>query len=113
LEEVTVIADSGPVMLFRDCTSLSRADASVWIWVSALIWLCRVFPSVCHACSGARAAVTAEFTAEVTSIPDEEDPVAASRIELMSMADEEEDKDESRELSDDDDVLIMTAFSAF
>ena len=112
LEEVTVIADSGPVMLFSDCTSLSRADASVWIWVSALIWLCRVLPSVSHACSGARAAVTAEFTAEVTSIPDEEAPVAASRIELMSMDDEEEDNDESRELSDDDAVLIMTAFSA-
>ena len=111
-EELTVIADSGPAMLFKFCTSLSRVDAAVWICVNALIWLCRVLSSVSHACSGASAAVTAEFTAAVTSIPDEEAPVAASRMELMSMDDEEEDNDESRELSDDDAVLIMTAFSA-
>jgi hypothetical protein len=55
--------------------------------------------------------VTAEFTAAVTSIPDEEAPVAASRIELMSMFDAEGDIDESRELSDDDAVLIIVAFS--
>jgi hypothetical protein len=55
--------------------------------------------------------VIAEFTAAVTSIPDEEAPVAASRIELMSMGDEEEDIDESRELSDEDAVLIIVAFS--
>ena len=111
LEELTVIADSGPVKLLRFCTSLSRVDASVWICVSALIWLCRVLSSVCQACSGASAAVIAEFTAAVTSIPDEEAPVAASRIELMSMGDEEEDIDESRELSDEDAVLIIVAFS--
>lgn len=111
-EELTVIADSGPVKLLRFCTSLSRVDASVWICVRALIWLCKVLSSVCQACSGASAAVTAAFTADVTSIPGEDAPNAASRMELMSMDDEEVgDMDESRELSDDDDVLMRTAFS--
>jgi len=36
-EEVTVIADKGPVMLLRDCISLSRLVASVWIRVKAVI----------------------------------------------------------------------------
>ena len=35
-EEDTLMAESGPLMLFRDCTSLSRLVASVWIVVSAL-----------------------------------------------------------------------------
>ena len=62
-------------------------------------------------CSGASAAVTAEFTAAVTSIPGEEAPKAASRMELMSTPDEEEDDDKS-ELSDDAKVLITGAFSS-
>ncbi len=36
LEEDTVLADSGPVRVFRACMSLSRLVASVWIWVKAV-----------------------------------------------------------------------------
>ena len=58
--------------------------------------------------SGASAAVTAEFTADVTSMPGVEAPSAASRIELRSIPDEE-DPDDKRALSADADVLIINA----
>jgi hypothetical protein len=41
-EEVTVLADKGPVMLLSACTSLSMFVVSVWSWVRAFAWLCRV-----------------------------------------------------------------------
>jgi hypothetical protein len=69
-----------------------------------------VLSSVSQICSGASAAVTAAFTAAVTSIPGEEDPKAASRIELMSMPDDP-DADDKSELSEDAEVLIANAFS--
>jgi hypothetical protein len=55
--------------------------------------------------------VTAELTAAVTSIPGDEAPKAASRIELISIPDDEA-ADDKRELSDEADVLIIDAFSS-
>ena len=89
-EEDTVTADKGPVMLLRDCMSLSRLVASVCSWVKAVVWLCSVVSWFSQDCSGASAAVTAALTAEVTSMPEEDAPVAACRIWLRSMPDEEE-----------------------
>jgi hypothetical protein len=41
-EDVTAMADRGPAMLFKLCTSLSRFVASVWSAVKAVVWLWRV-----------------------------------------------------------------------
>ena len=56
-----------------------------------------------HAVSGARAAVMAAFTAEVTSSPEDEDPYAACRMELRSI--EDDDPDPRRELSAEKDPM--------
>jgi hypothetical protein len=37
-EEATVLLESGPLMLFRLCISLSRLVASVWRVFKAVIW---------------------------------------------------------------------------
>ena len=47
----------------------------------------------------------AEFTAAVTSIPDDDAPVAAWRMELRSIDDE--DDDESRELSAETELITV------
>jgi hypothetical protein len=44
-------------------------------------------------------------------MPGDEDPVAASSMELMSMPDDE-DADDKSELSEDAEVLIANAFSS-
>jgi hypothetical protein len=49
--------------------------------------------------------VIAELTAAVTSIPDDEDPVAAWRIELRSI--EVDDDEESRELSAETELIAV------
>ena len=105
-EEVTALADKGPIKLFSDCMSLSSEVTSVWIVVKALLWLCSVDCCDSHAVSGASAALTAALTAEVTSMPELDDPVAASRIELRSIDDELFDEDRS-ELNTED-VLIRS-----
>jgi len=48
----------------------------------------------------------AEFTAAVTSIPEDDAPVAAWRIELRSIDVEDED-DESRELSAETELITV------
>ena len=52
-EDVTVLADRGPVMLLSACTSLSMLLASVWSWVRSVDWLCSVACWFSHAVSGA------------------------------------------------------------
>jgi hypothetical protein len=49
--------------------------------------------------------VIAELTAEVTSMPDEEDPVAAWRIELRSIEDEDDVEDERSESNADTELI--------
>jgi hypothetical protein len=87
-DEFTVREARGPVRSFRVCISASSIEAPDCSVVSALFWLWSVASCDCQAFSGACAAVTAAFTADVTSIPGEDDPKAACRIELMSMEDE-------------------------
>src|ERR1035441_371316 len=70
--------------------SLSRFVVSVWSWVRAVFWLFKRACWFCQAVSGARAAVRAAFTAEVTSMPAADAPVAACRIWLRSIPDEED-----------------------
>jgi len=86
LDELTVVADKGPVRLLSDCISSSRLVAAVWSWFSAVVWFCRVVCCDSQACSGASAAVMEALTAAFTSMPGLDDPVAASRMELRSMA---------------------------
>jgi hypothetical protein len=110
LEDVTVVADSAPVRLLSACTSESRLLASVWIWVSALVWLSRVLICDCQVSSGPSAADTAEFTAEVTSIPGVDAPSAASRMALRLIEDDESD-DPSNELSKEVELMdVMPSF---
>jgi hypothetical protein len=54
----------------------------------------------------------AEFTADVTSIPEEDAPVAACRMELRSMEDEVlDDEDDDNNESMDELVLMTNLFS--
>jgi len=46
------------------------------------------------------------FTAAVTSIPEEDDPVAACKMELMSMP----DVDERREFSEETELISFASF---
>jgi len=108
-DEDTADVESGPVKLLSACMSSSRAVASVWIFVRAVVWLSNVSSSDSHAVSGASAAVTAELTADVTSIPAVEAPIAASRISLISIADEELVEERS-ELSDE---VVLIRWYAF
>jgi hypothetical protein len=108
-DEVTVVAESGPVRLLSAWTSLSRFVASVWIWVNAVVWLWRAVICDCQASSGASAAVTAELTAALTSMPALEAPVAASRMSLISIADEGL-IEESRELRDEVELIRCRVF---
>jgi hypothetical protein len=85
--------------------SLSRFVTSVWIWLMALVWLCSVDSWFCQACSGAWAAVTAEFTADVTSMPGELAPSAASRMELRSILDD--DDPESNESNAEMELMVF------
>jgi hypothetical protein len=98
LEDATVLADNGPVRLLSDCMSLSRLVVAVWICVKSEVWLWSVVISAFQIFSGPSAAVTAELTADVTSIPGVDAPIAASRMELISTAVDELD-DPSSELS--------------
>ena len=72
-------------------------------------WLCSVDCWFSHAVSGARAAVKAEFTAAVTSMPEDEDPVAAWRIELISMP-ELEDEEPKSEFKADTELITPAYF---
>jgi hypothetical protein len=47
------------------------------------------------------------LTAAVTSIPDDDDPRAAWRIELRSIDEDEDEVDESRELSAETELITM------
>ncbi len=69
LEDATVLADNGPVRLLSACISLSRLVVAVCICVKSEVWLWSVVISAFQTFSGASAAVTAELTADVTSIP--------------------------------------------
>ena len=96
-EDVTVVLDRAPDRLLSASASLLSVVASVWIWVNAESWLDTVVSCDSHTSSGASAAVTAAFTAAVTSMPGVDAPVAASRISLRSMesaAEEDEDRSE-------------------
>ena len=110
-EEVTVVLDNEPVRLLRSCTSLSRVVAAVWIAVKAVSWLDSVLSCDCHVSSGASAAVTAAFTASVTSMPGVDEPVAASKMALKSMESAAFDE-ESNDDNDDDTELMKVAFSS-
>lgn len=63
-----------------------------------------------HEVSGALAAVIAELTAEVTSMPVEADPVAACRIELISMPELEVDADANSEFKADTELINLACF---
>ena len=78
--------------------SLSRLVVAVLICVNAVVSPASSVSCAFQIFSGPSAAVTAEFTAEVTSMPADDAPVAASRIELMSTEVVELDEP-SRELS--------------
>jgi hypothetical protein len=108
-DEVTVRADRGPVKLLSAWTSLSRLVVSVCSCVSALVWLLSVASWFCQSVSGCWAAVTAAFTAEVTSMPEEEAPVAACRIELRSIPEVEDDEVEAKsEFNADVELMSMS-----
>jgi hypothetical protein len=85
-DDVTDAAARGPVKLLSDCMSLSRLVASVWRLVSADVWFCSTVCWDSQLFSGASAAVMDALTADVTSIPGVDAPVAASRISLRSVA---------------------------
>ena len=85
-EEVAVTLLSGPLRLLRACMSLSRAVVSLWICFRALVWEASVDCCDVHTFSGDSAAVMEALTAEVTSMPGVDAPVAAWRIWLRSMA---------------------------
>jgi len=108
-EDVAVTLDNGPVMLFNACISLSRLVESLWICFNALVWLANVVSCDCQVFSGASAAVTAAFTAEVTSIPGVDAPVAACRIALRSMASAEFEPESSEFNAESE--LMGVAFS--
>lgn len=107
-EELTVVLDNEPVRLLSACASLSRFVAAVWIAVNAELWLDSVLSCDCHVSSGASAAVTAAFTASVTSMPGVDEPVAASKMLLRSMELAAFDE----ESNDDDIEPIKVAFSS-
>jgi hypothetical protein len=104
LEDATVLADNGPVKLLSDCMSLSRFVVAVWILVKSEVRLWSVVISAFQMFSGPSAAVTAELTADVTSSPGVDAPIAASRMELMSMAVAELD-DPSNEPNKEDELI--------
>jgi hypothetical protein len=85
-DEVADAAARGPVRLFSDCMSLSRFVASDWRLVRADVWFCKVVCSFSQLVSGASAPVMDALTADETSMPGDEAPVAASRIWLRSVA---------------------------
>jgi hypothetical protein len=104
LEDATVLSDNGPVRLLSDCISLSRLVVSVLICVNAEVWLCSRVICAFQIFSGPSAAVTAELTAEVTSSPGVDAPIAASRMELISTAVAELD-DPSSEPNKEDELI--------
>jgi hypothetical protein len=104
LEEVTDAEFSAPFRLLSACKSLSRLVVSVSIVSNADASSDSVVCCDFHTSSAFWAAVTPELTAAVTSMPELEDPVAASRIALMSAAVEVLDEDAS-ELTMDDELM--------
>jgi len=104
LEDATELAANGPVKLLSDCISLSRLVVAVWMLVKSEVWLWSVVISAFQIFSGLSAAVTAEFTAAVTSSPGVDAPIAASRIVLMSIAFAELD-DPSSEFNAEDELI--------
>jgi hypothetical protein len=94
-EEFTERAENAPERLFSVPRSFSSVDTALVMVFRSLSWPVIVVCCACHWTSGARAAVTAAFTAEVTSIPSELEPVAASSSELKSIP-----------LEDDDDEVV-------
>jgi hypothetical protein len=110
LEEATALSDSGPVRLLSDCMSLLRLVVSVLICVIAAVWLASSVICAFQILSGPSAAVTAELTADVTSSPGVDAPIAASRMELIS-TDVAEFDEPSNELNKEL-VLISGALSS-
>ena len=103
-EESAEIDANDPVRLFSELKSFSTEET----------WLLTVFRSLsspwivvacaCHCVSGVSAAVTAAFTASVTSMPSELEPVATSSSELKLMPlDEDALLDPSNDARADDD----------
>jgi hypothetical protein len=73
----------------KELSRLFRSFSTVVVWVLTVVisvaWLCSVVSCACHCTSGPRAAVRAVFTAEVTSIPTELEPVDTCSSEPRSI----------------------------
>jgi hypothetical protein len=92
------------IRLFSIPKSFSTAVTWLLTVFRSFSWPCRVVCCARHCVSGASAAVTAAFTAAVTSIPSELEPVATSSSELILIAlDEGEELDPSNDARLDDD----------
>jgi hypothetical protein len=83
--EVAERVENTPEVLLSVLKSFSRVVTWPSTVVRSLPWLFSVACCAFHCVSGARAAVTAAFTAAVTSIPSELEPVATSNSELKSI----------------------------
>ena len=83
-EESTSTDDNAPCKTIQRIRSFSTVVVSPLMFVSAASWLVIAVCCASHCVSGASAAVIAAFTAEVTSIASELEPVAASNSELRS-----------------------------
>ena len=90
-EESAVIDANAPLRLFSEVKSFSSVVVCPLMVVRSFSWPWSFDSCDCHCVSGASAAWTAAFTASVTSIPSELEPVATSNSELRSMPSVDED----------------------